>query len=85
MRIPARRTPTTYQVSDACKGQIVALGTALNMTRSDVLALAVAELAARNGLPDAAEDQGQRRPARPAQLRAITDPPGPIPTKHNAH
>lgn len=45
--------PATYRVSDESKGQIAALGEALNLTCSDVRALALSELAGRDGLPGA--------------------------------
>lgn len=83
MRVSMRQSPTTYQVSDETKRLIAALGATLDLTRSDVLTLAVAELARREGLAIAAPDDQELRPARPAQVRVIADPPGPIPTKHN--
>lgn len=73
----ARRSPRTFQVSTQTIRLVEALGVTLDLTNADVLARAVAELAARAGLAVPAGEPPPR-PRRPPGQRRIADPPGPI-------
>ena len=91
--MPGQRKPTTFQVSEQTRQLIDQLGVALDLTRADVLARAVGELAQRTGLalvpeaeppPPASPDRPAHR-SRPARPDRGTTSPGAGPLiRHDA-